>query len=113
MQRTVSDAIHAHQECPTASAVQVKRCCREPICLRHMITMCQPILLGPVALQVLELHLEYPRPLLPGAGRQYKQAAGKMAAFMHFCRLAPGEVRIITQHAAVHSRVASFPAVQG
>lgn len=42
--------------------------------------------------QVLELHLEYPRPLLPAAGRQYKQAAAKMAAFMHTCRLAPGEV---------------------
>ena len=43
-------------------------------------------------LQVLELHLEYPRPLLPAAGRQYKHAAAKMAAFMHTRRLAPGEV---------------------
>ena len=47
-------------------------------------------------LQVLELHLEYPRPLLPAAGRRYKQAAAKMAAFMHTRRLAPGEVWYLT-----------------
>lgn len=47
----------------------------------------------PIAVQVLELHLEYPRPLLPAAGRRYKRAAAEMAAFMHSRRLEPGEVR--------------------
>ncbi len=41
---------------------------------------------------MLRTHLEYPKPLLPGAGLRYGRAANEMAAFMTPRSLSAGEV---------------------
>lgn len=43
-------------------------------------------------MQVLRLHLEYPRPLLPGQHTRYGRVAQEMSRFMHPRKLEPGEV---------------------